>query len=198
MHPTPGALIQRGPRARGTDNRAIIVLKPFPARNRPSRDASRRGPGGVYLWRSPAVSSLDVVIGMQEAARRRDPEAEAAIAEVERLLREVRPRSAEATPPTPAPPRDPAAGTPAARPRRWLLGRLFGWLQQPARVAQSITAELRAAPCPACTRDNVLFRRLEVRWTPQELTQGQALRRVEVACPDTGQRFTLPVRFVQS
>src|SRR5439155_8889925 len=71
VHPTPGALIQRGPRARGADNRATIVLKPFPARNRPSRDDSRRRPRRVYLWRSPAVSSLDLVIGMQEAARRR-------------------------------------------------------------------------------------------------------------------------------
>ena len=138
---------------------------------------------------------------MQEAARRRDPEAEAAIAEVERLLREVRPRPAvSAAPPTPPPatPVPPREVAPTTRPRRWLFGRLFGWLQQPARVAQTITAELRAAPCPACARDHVLFRRLEVRWTPQELTGGQALRRVEVACPDTGQRFTLPVRFVQS
>src|SRR5439155_24904947 len=79
VHPTPGALIQRGPRARGTDNRATIVLKPFPARNPPSRDASRRRPGGVYLWRSPAVSSLDVGTGMEESARLREPEAEAAI-----------------------------------------------------------------------------------------------------------------------
>jgi hypothetical protein len=132
---------------------------------------------------------------MQEAARERDHEVEAAIAEVERLLRDAR------RVPAPTPPLESVAPQlPRTRPRRWLLGRLFGWLQQepPPRVSQTVSTELKAAPCPACGHDHALFRRLEVRWTPQELASGQALRRVEVCCPDTGQRFTLPVRFVQS
>ncbi len=132
---------------------------------------------------------------MQEAARRRDPEVEAAIAEVERILREMRPQAPTPAPEPPPPPRESA---PQQRPRRWLLSRLFGWLQPSPPLAQSVTAELRAAPSPTSGHDHVLFRRLEVHWSSQELLTGQALRRVEVACPDTGQRFTLPVRFVQS
>jgi hypothetical protein len=131
---------------------------------------------------------------MQEAARRRDPETEAALAEVDRILRAARPQSE----PAPTPPPVVADARAVARPRRWLFGRLFGWLRQSPRVSQQITAELRATPCPACTRDHMLNRRLEIRWTSQEIQAGQALRRVEVSCPDTGQHFTLPVRFVQS
>ncbi len=149
---------------------------------------------------------------MQEAARGRDPEVDAAIAEVERFLRETRQGSGPllAAPPLPphalekprpsvpsAPP-PPVPAEPPARPRRWLLQRLFGWMQPAPRVAQTVTTELRAAPCPSCGDNHALHRQLEVRWTPQELASGQALRRVEVCCPDTGQRFLLPVRFVTS